>query len=82
MLNFQSKIRTRNVTDKNQPELNDCIPNPISLLFYEFEEIPRACFLAKKCGKVDFKTHNLDSKNYLKLYFNVFVMSSDSSGIF
>jgi len=52
------------------------MPNPISLLFYEFEEIPQVYFLVKICGEIDFKAYNLDSKNYRKLYFNALVMVS------
>jgi hypothetical protein len=67
-LGSQLKIRTQNVTDKNQPKLNPWMPNPILLLFYAFVKISGKNFLEQK---IDFRTYNLDSKNNRKFYFIV-----------
>jgi hypothetical protein len=49
LLNFQRKIRTQNVADKNQQKSNASMPNPTFLLFYEFEEIYVFIFWSKTC---------------------------------
>jgi hypothetical protein len=44
--------------------------------FMNLTQFHECICLVKKCGKVDFTTYNLDSKNYRRFYFNARVMGS------